>query len=227
MGNPYTRRFASRTILPAAKRDTRAKKFAAISTGARKTSHCGHVSSSPIIRFVAPYYQNERTVFHGRRIEVKVVEVPTSSGSVAQRDLVVHPGAVVILPVAADGSFVFIRNRRFAVGKELWELPAGTLEPPEEPSACAARELIEETGYEAGKLTPLGEFYSSPGFCNELLHAFVAEDLRHVGQQLEDDEEIRVELLPPERVRQMMRLGEINDAKTLATLGLYFLGEGA
>ena len=155
------------------------------------------------------------------------MDVDLDAGGTAQRELVVHPGAAVILPLTGDGGVVMIRNYRFAVGRELWELPAGTLEPPELPADCAARELREETGYQAGRIEPLGQYYSSPGFCTELVHAFVAEDLTHVGQELDAGERIRVERVEVRRVEEMMRGGEIADAKSIAAWGLYRLGKGA
>jgi ADP-ribose pyrophosphatase len=165
-----------------------------------------------------------RIVFKGRRIELRLVDVSLAGGGTAERELVMHPGAVVILPIGPDGRVVLIRNQRYTVGEDLWELPAGTLEPPESPAACALRELEEEAGYRAGTMTPLGQFYSTPGFCNEKLHAFVATDLVPCGQQLEPDENIRVELVPLATAKQMMQSGQIHDGKTLATLGLYLLG---
>ena len=142
------------------------------------------------------------------------------------RDVVVHPGAVVILPIWDEERVVMIRNERHAAGETLWELPAGTREPGESGIETAKRELIEETGYEAGAIEPLAEFFTSPGILSELMHAFVATDLTHVGQQLEHGERIDVEVVEAARLRRMMREGTIRDGKTLAVLGLYFLGDG-
>jgi len=144
------------------------------------------------------------------------------------RDVVVHPGAVVILPLLSDKSgkeqdcIVMIRQMRYSVGETLWELPAGTREPNEPPIETARRELIEETGYEAGQIKPLAEFYTSPGITTELMHAFVASDLTHVGQRLEHGEQISVEPMLGEDVQGMLSSGEIRDGKTMAVLGLYF-----
>ena len=142
------------------------------------------------------------------------------------RDVVVHPGAVVILPIWDEERVVMIRNERHAAGETLWELPAGTREPGEPGIETAKRELIEETGYEAGAIEPLAEFFTSPGILSELMHAFVATDLTYVGQQLEHGERIDVEVVEAARLRRMMRDGTIRDGKTLAVLGLYFLGDG-
>ena len=134
-------------------------------------------------------------------------------------EIVAHPGAVVILPLLNGERCVMIRNYRPAVERELWELPAGTLDmPSEEPAAAALRELEEETGYRAGKLTPLCEFYSSPGILDELLRAFVATDLTKTQQNLDPTEQIRVEPMNITEALAMIRDGRIVDGKTIATL---------
>ena len=104
-------------------------------------------------------YKNPKTLFKGKRVDVLSVEIENKDGKILQRELVSHPGAVVILPII-ENKIVLIRNVRYVVQKRLWELPAGTLEKNEIPIACAARELEEETGYRAGKITPLLQFYS-------------------------------------------------------------------
>jgi ADP-ribose pyrophosphatase len=127
----------------------------------------------------------------------------------------------VILPLL-DGPegrrVVMIRNRRPAVGKVLWELPAGTLEPPEAPETCAARELAEETGYRAATIEPLGRFYTTPGMTDELMWAFVATGLSEVGQRLEADEDLAVEPVAPGRVLAMIDSGELMDGKSVASI---------
>jgi ADP-ribose pyrophosphatase len=138
------------------------------------------------------------------------------------RDVVVHPGAVVILPFVDPGRIVMIRNFRHAVEQELWELPAGTREPNEAAIDTARRELEEETGYRAATLTPFIEFYTTPGFTNELMYAFVATDLRLVGQRLEPDENITVEVVDLVQARRMLVNGELRDGKSIAVLGTYF-----
>jgi ADP-ribose pyrophosphatase len=108
------------------------------------------------------------------------------------------------------------------VGETLWELPAGTLEPKEHPQETAARELIEEIGYEAGQLEFLTTFYTTPGFSNERMFAYVGKDLKFVGQDLDETEKITVEKRSWNEVLKMMANGEIHDGKTLTTL-LFFL----
>jgi len=145
----------------------------------------------------------------------------TDGGEVI-RDVIEHPGAAVILPLLDDGRVVLIRNVRHTVGKVLWELPAGTLEAGEAPDACAAREVEEETGYRAGSLAPLTEFFASPGILNERMYGFLATDLVQTSQSLDDDEEIEVFPIPQWQVRDMLKDGHIEDAKTI-TLLLYWM----
>ncbi|MHC5114740.1 MAG: NUDIX hydrolase [Planctomycetota bacterium] len=152
----------------------------------------------------------------GRLLTVEVRSYADGDGRDVVREIVHHPGAVVIVPVLDDDRVVLIRNHRIAVDETLWELPAGTMEPGEVPAVTAARELAEETGYEAARISPLAEFYTSPGFCDELLHVFVAEDLSFVGQKLEAGETIEAHPLPRGEVLEMIADGRIRDAKTIA-----------
>ena len=154
-------------------------------------------------------------------VERRTIDCP-GKGRIT-RDVVVHPGAVVILPILSNDRFIMIRQFRRAIDEELWELPAGTLEPDEKPIVTAARELEEETGYRAGRIDPLIDFYPSPGILTERMYAFVATELEHVGQRLDGGEEIEVEILPRDGIRRMLIGGEFHDAKTIATLGLWFL----
>lgn len=116
-----------------------------------------------------------------------------------------------------------IRNFRPALGRELLELPAGTLEPGEDPAACAARELEEETGYRAAQWEPLGAFYSCPGISNERMYGFVARVLTATRQRLAPGERIRVEPVRPADVLRRVRMGELEDGKSIALLATYFL----
>ena len=162
-------------------------------------------------------------VFDGKVMQVRKVGVKMPDGRVVQRDLAHYAGAAVILPVLADGSVVLIRNYRFAIDEWLYELPAGMLEPNEDPAVCAARELTEETGYTAGRIEKLGQFYTGPGTTDEVMHAFLAEDLTDGPQQLETYEQIEVDVRPDDEVRARVADGRIHDAKTIAALGLYWL----
>ncbi len=157
--------------------------------------------------------------FAGKLVTVEVHRVRLGNGQEAVREVVRHPGAVVILPVMPDGTIVFVRQFRFAVGEALWELPAGTLHPEENPFACAQRELAEETGF-CGELVPLGEFYSAPGFCNEKLHCFLARRLEAGETMWDEDEELELATFTPKELASAIKKGHIRDAKTLACLFL-------
>jgi ADP-ribose pyrophosphatase len=133
---------------------------------------------------------------------------------------------VTILPLLGNDRIVLIHNYRFTVGRELLELPAGTLEPDESPIACAAREVEEETGYVAARLEPLGEFYTSPGFTNERMWAFAAYDLRVTAQKLDPTEQIRIEIMPLTDALEASVDGRIADAKTIATLHMFHYRKG-
>ncbi|TWT90321.1 ADP-ribose pyrophosphatase [Pseudobythopirellula maris] len=142
----------------------------------------------------------------------------TASGDERPRQVVEHPGAVVILPLLAGGRVCLIRNRRIAVDDTLLELPAGTLEPPEPPIECARRELIEETGYRAGRIEPTPPFWMSPGILSERMHAFVAQDLSEGPAAREPGEEIENHIVPLSEALAMCHDGRIEDAKTLVML---------
>ena len=160
-------------------------------------------------------------LYRGRKIGLRLDRVRLADGRETTRDIVFHPGAVAIVPLLPDGRVVLIRQYRHATGEVLLELPAGTRDQPgEAPIDTAARELIEETGYRAGKLTPLAEFYTAPGFCNELMHLFVATDLTVGDQALMDDEAIGVEIVTLDAARARIVDGSIRDAKTIIGLQL-------
>ncbi|HUS91079.1 MAG TPA: NUDIX hydrolase [Phycisphaerae bacterium] len=163
-------------------------------------------------------------VFDGRVAKAHRVGVRMPDGRVVERDWIHYGGAAVILPILDDGSVVLIRNYRFAVDETLYELPAGMMDPADaSPEQCARRELAEETGYTAGRIELLGSFYSGPGTCDERMHAFVATGLSAGEQDLEVYERIEAEIVAEAEVRAMVADGRIHDAKTIATLGLYWL----
>jgi ADP-ribose pyrophosphatase len=157
-------------------------------------------------------------VFDGRLLKVRVDRVELPSGRVGTREVVEHPGAVAILPVKADGKLILVRQFRYAVGKHLLEVPAGTREPGEPDEETARRELHEEVGLEAGTIEPLARFFISPGWCNEELVAFRATDLREIGAQPEQDEEIEIVEVDPTDIPALIASGEIGDAKTITSV---------
>ena len=163
-----------------------------------------------------------REVVHvGRKIKVAVDTTVTPAGDVVRRDLILHPGAVVILPVLDAAHVVLLRNHRFAVNETLWEVPAGTLEPGEPLEACARRELLEETGYTADRWAYRGFLYASPGVLDEKLHLFVAEGLTPGQAAPEPGEELETVTVPLAEAVRMCLSGEIKDAKTVTSLLLW------
>ncbi len=156
-------------------------------------------------------------VFKGKRFDVCQLTIDRHL-----KEVIVHPGASVILPIKADGTVVMIKNHRFAVDETLLELPAGTIDPGEKPLTTATRELTEETGYVAKKVELLMEFYPSPGICTEKLYAYLATDLTMTQQHLDETESITVVEHSWEEIRQFIREGIIKDAKSLVTLMFYF-----
>jgi ADP-ribose pyrophosphatase len=134
------------------------------------------------------------------------------------RDIIVHPGSVAILGLVGPTHVALIHNYRYAIGAELLELPAGTLEPPESPEACALRELEEETGYRAGHVELMGRFYPSPGICSELMYIFLATNLQRAGQRLAPGERIRTEVLDLDEIVDRIAGNRIQDAKTIAAV---------
>jgi len=161
------------------------------------------------------------TIHRGKKFDFQEVTLQTATGATITRQCVRHPGAVVLLPLlqTAQGPAVaFVRNERFSVGIALLELPAGTREPAEAPEVTAARELIEETGYRAATLTPLARFYTTPGMTDELMWAYLATGLSHVGARPEEDEALELVILPASVAFDAARRGELLDAKSILTI---------
>lgn len=160
-------------------------------------------------------------LFQGQRFRVEKVVQTTNDGARHAREIVRHPGAVVILPLLDDGRVCFVRNYRVAVEQTLVELPAGTLEPDEAPADTALRELAEETGYRAGRLEHIITFCMSPGILDERMHLYVATSLRPGPMALEAGEDIQPMLCTWPETMEMIERGDIHDAKTLVGL-LYY-----
>ena len=163
----------------------------------------------------------KNTQYQSNRFSVQRVEYETATGDRVSKDVVRHPGSVAILPILADGKLCLIRNRRISLDRMLLEVPAGTLEPPEPPLACARRELIEETGYRAGQLVPTLEIYPAPGILDEKMYLFEARDLEPGPPRRELGEEIENEIVTLEDALSMIQSGEICDAKTIIALMRY------
>ena len=167
----------------------------------------------------------DQLAYKGSRWSVVQRDEPSRAGGARKRDVLVHPGSVVLLPFLDDGRVVLIRNERVSVGRALIELCAGTLSPSESPLACARRELVEETGYEAREVTALTSYFVAPGFTDERMYAFTARGLVSVGQRLEDDERIEPFACTVDECLAMVRDGRIEDGKSIAVL-LYWRAFG-
>ena len=147
-------------------------------------------------------------------VHAVVDQVRRPDGSIFTREVVLHPGAVAIFPLLHDGRILLVRQYRHPVGATLWEIPAGRLEQGEKALACAKRELLEETGYEAARWERLLSFFSSPGFCDEQISLFLARDLKMVAEPIPGEIDAQ-ELFDRQRLHEMIGSGEIRDGKTL------------
>jgi ADP-ribose pyrophosphatase len=161
---------------------------------------------------------HSETLMKGRAFTIRRDTLKTPDGRETKFDIVEHGGSVIIIPMDADGNLLFVRQYRHAAGMDLLELPAGTRDGDEPFEICAAREIREETGMEAGTLTHVGSFYLAPGYSTEYMGVFLAKDLKHNPLEAEDDEFLSVEKMPVKEALQMAERGEMPDAKTLAAL---------
>jgi ADP-ribose pyrophosphatase len=161
-------------------------------------------------------------IYSGRVVTLDIDRVSLPDGSETVREVVRHPGAVVVLPILGDGRIVFVRQYRYPTGQELYELPAGTLEDGEDEESCGARELIEETGWRAGSLRRLGSFFSTPGFSDEILHPMLATGLipAEGGARPDPDEWIQPVKMTVDEAFEHACSGGLRDGKSLATLFL-------
>ncbi len=173
-------------------------------------------SHDPVTAGFAPEVLASREVFAGKMINVRVDDIELSRGRRTTREVVEHPGAVVIIALNDNGEVTLVRQWRHAIGRLLLEFPAGGLEPGEEPRATAIRELREEAGLEAALWTPLGHCFSSPGFANEILHIYLAEELRAVEADPDEDEDLQIVRCPLSGLYDQPE--QLEDAKSLAAL---------
>ena len=167
-----------------------------------------------------------RRVYSGRVLHLDIDTVRFPDGSVGELEMIRHSGASAVVPVlstdtAADPEILLIRQFRHAADGLIWEVPAGRLDPGEAPDDCARRELLEEAGVIAGRLTRLTTIYTTPGFTDERIHLFVARDLTQGQHQREADEFMETQSLPLSRILAMIESGEVTDGKTVAAL-LFF-----
>lgn len=157
-------------------------------------------------------------LLQGRAFKVKRDYLKTPDGRETKLEIVEHGGSVVLIPIDQEGNLLFVRQYRHAVGEDLLELPAGTRDGEEPFEVCAAREIREETGLEAGELQKLGEFYLVPGYSTEFMAVFLATDLKENPLQADEDEFLQVEKIPLKQAVEMAERGQIQDAKSLAAL---------
>jgi ADP-ribose pyrophosphatase len=171
------------------------------------------VGEPPRIRVLS-----SRNIYRGRVVHLDVDRVVEPSGMEVEREIVRHPGAAVLLPVTAAKSVVLIRQFRYAAGETLLEVPAGTIDPGETPEETAERELVEETGYHAGRLVKLAEFFPSPGILAERMHLFLATELEKGEASPEADESLELVELSWERALALEPGTDVRDAKTIVAL---------
>ena len=161
-------------------------------------------------------------IYQGPVFGLRRDEVIEPSGLRTKREVITHPGSVVVLPVLPDGRIVMIQQYRHATRQYLWELVAGRMEPGEDPKEAAARELAEETGYRAKRLRVFLEVFPTPGFLEEKMFLLLAEDVEPGPASPEDDEKIVSAVYSPKKLEQMIHSGKLHDAKSIAGLLYYF-----
>jgi len=161
---------------------------------------------------------SSRRLYDGRILNLRVDEVKIENGKFTSREIVEHRGAAAIVPLLSEGEVILVRQYRYAVSAELLEIPAGTLEPGEEPEDCAKRELEEETGYRCQAIAKVLECFVAPGYSTEKIHIYLAKGLTKTRTKTEEDENITVESFPFVAALDKIRSGEIQDAKTIAGL---------
>lgn len=164
---------------------------------------------------------NSKLLQKGKHFSFKTDQVQLLNGKTVTRDIVDHPGAVAIVPILDDGRILLVKQFRYATGKELLEIPAGTLEEGEASDTCARRELREETGYTAGSMKKVISLYVAPGYSNELIHIFFATTLKQGEKSTEEDEDIATEAYGCDELLDMIEKNTIEDAKTVAGILSY------
>ncbi len=166
-------------------------------------------------------------IYDGKIVHLEVDRVRLPNGHETIREVIRHQGAVVMLALDEEERVLLVRQYRYPVGRVLLELPAGKLDPGEEPLVCARRELAEETGYAAGSWRQLGSLLTTPGFTDEIIHVFLATGLEPVEDSSPDEDEfLEAVQLPMAEVEELILSGKIQDAKTLAALLLWRLSAG-
>ena len=163
-----------------------------------------------------------RQIYKGRIVDLRIEQVTLPNGKTIELELMHHPGAAAVVALDERERVVLLRQYRYAAGGYIWELPAGLIDSPaESPAACAARELVEEAGVQAADFTPLGTIVTTPGFCDERIHIFLARRITPASNRHEPDEVIaEIAWTPLVDALAMIRRGEIVDSKTIVGLHL-------
>lgn len=160
----------------------------------------------------------KETKYEGRIVNIRDDAVKLPDGRSAMREVCEHPGGVAIVALFPDDTILMVRQYRYSTGQEMLEIPAGKLEKGEDPLQCGMRELAEETGYTAEKTTSLGYIYPSPGFLNEIIHLYLAEELYPKNLKCDEDEFLEVERYALSEVLRLIMENKITDAKTIAAV---------
>ncbi len=168
--------------------------------------------------------EQRRTIYEGRLFKVEVDRVHLPSGHTIDMDIVRHPGSVVLLPMPSADEIILIRQYRYTIDQWIWELPAGTVKPGEDPAAAAARECEEEIGRVAQRVARLRSFFPTPGFCDEQMHFFMCDELTDPSPdstvRKDDDEDLEPRVFTLDEAREMLDAGDIIDLKTAVGLAL-------
>jgi ADP-ribose diphosphatase len=167
-----------------------------------------------------------RNIYSGKVITLKIDTVTLPNGVTVDLEVVRHPGAAAVVPLKENGTVVLIKQFRHAAGGFIYEIPAGKLHPGEDPKDCAARELEEEVGYQAGKLDLLSSIFTAPGFTDEVIHIYKATGLTKGRQQLDRDEVLEIVEVSLQEAIEMIDKGTIRDAKTMVGLQSVFIRRG-
>ena len=168
-------------------------------------------------------FKKVKEIYRGRVVNLDVETVTLPNGATVDLEIIRHQGAVAVVPLKDDGTVLLIRQYRHAAGGYIYEVPAGKLEPGEDPRHCAARELEEEIGYRASSLAHLLTFYTTPGFTDEVIHLFLATGLTPGNQNLDHDEVLEVVEMPLDEAMARIEDGTIRDGKTIVGLQAVYL----
>ena len=174
------------------------------------------------LHYEPPQLLKHRLSYQGRKFGFDVNRLRLPNGAEGEWECIRHPGGALAVPVTPEGKLILVRQYRFAVSGRLLEFPAGTLEPDEDPGETIARELEEETGYRAHRWQKLGQFFLAPGYSDEIIYAFLAQDLERLDTppSQDDDEDIETVLMTPQELEQAILAGEPVDAKSISSFFL-------